>query len=907
MPARAPRELRCEYASDPIGIGVTRPRLFWQLDDERPGATQSGYRILLASNAEALAQDRGDLWDSGSVTSGEHAQIVYDGSTLASRSRACWKVQSLDGDGDASPWSEIAHFELGLLEREDWSAEWIASPLKGGPRTSAPVPALRREFELESERPIARARLYVTALGLYHVEINGRRVGDHELAPGWTDYRKQVRYQVYDVKEHLRGGPNAIGALLGDGWYCGHLGLLNQREAYGSRPALFCQLEIFHSDGGETDGDETRITSDGHWSWRESAILAADLMQGEVVDARRDLGDWTQPGRAGDGWQRVDVIDPKSRASQLPLSLEAMSGPPVRAMREIEPVGPPRRDPTVQFPVRWIYDLGQNMVGRVRLRVRGESGTTVQLRHGEVLSESGALYTDNLKDARATDTFTLGGGGEAETFEARFSFHGFRYVEVSGGLGPNQIEDLRGIVLHSDLAETGEFGCSDSDLNQLFSNVVWGQRGNFLDLPSDCPQRDERLGWTGDAQVFVKTAALNMDVAGFFSKWLRDLADSQHESGRIPPVAPMPPGCVLSQMDGGPAWADAVVICPWTIHRCYADLQILDHHFDGMAAYLDFLDERFPDCIRPDPCIEIMGGWGDWLALDGTLRHEKRHGSTPKELIGTAFLAYSAGLLADIACEIGRPEEKRYRELAARAREAFRRRFVTPDGLVAGNTQTSYVLALHFGLLEPHERQVTGAALTRNVEAHGHLTTGFVGTPYLLSVLTELGRLDLAYRLLLRREFPSWLYPVVKGGATTIWERWDSWTEESGFFDPEMNSFNHYAYGSVAEWLYGTVAGLELDPDPKSSGWRRARLAPRPPIHPGLPAQPLLSQASARLQSVSGLYEVSWVIEGNRFRFDARVPAGATACVELPDGSREEVAAGKHQFELDLDAIRHTS
>jgi alpha-L-rhamnosidase len=883
--------LRCEYATDPIGIGTTRPRLFWQIDDDRSGATQTRYRILVASSADRLAGDGGDLWDSGEVASAEHAQVVYDGSLLRSRTRAFWKVRSLDAEGEFSPWSETASFELGLLEPRDWTAEWIASPLAGGPKTSAPVPALRREFEVD--RPVARARLYVTALGLYHVEINGRRVGDHELAPGWTDYGVRVCYQVHDITGHVRRGPNAIGALLGDGWYCGFIGLVKARESYGRRPALLAQIEIFHE-----DERETRIVSDGQWRWHASPILESDIMQGETVDARRDLGDWARPGYGEDVWRPVDIVDGP------PISLDAMSAPPVRAMREISPVGPPHRDTSVLFPARWIFDLGQNMVGRVRLRVRGERGNTVQLRHAEVLDAKGGLYTENLRDARATDTFTLNGTGQAETFEPRFTFHGFRYVAVSGDLAPDAIEEVTGIVLHSDMEETGHFACSDDDLNRLFSNVTWGQRGNFVDVPTDCPQRDERLGWTGDAQVFVKTAALNMDVAGFFGKWLRDLADSQDESGRIPPVAPVPPGSFLAHWDGGPAWGDAVVICPWTIHRCYGDLRLLEERFDGMAAYLDFLDNRFPNGIRPDPAIDPWGGFGDWVALDGTLRHESRIGGTPKELIGTAFLAHSAKLLADVARVIQRSEEKRYQQLAARAREAFRRRFVTPDGLVAGNTQTSYVLALHFELLEPHEREVTGAALTRNVEQHGHLTTGFVGTPYLLPVLTALGRLDLAYRLLLRREFPSWLYAVVKGNATTIWERWDGWTEERGLFDPEMNSFNHYAYGSVAEWLYGTVAGLDLDPDPSASGWRRVRLAPRPPVHPGLPEAPLLTHASAHLQTVSGRYEVGWAIETDRFRFDARVPAGATARVELPDGSREDVSAGRHRFDLDLDSIR---
>jgi len=889
MPPGAPRALRCEYQVDPIGLGTRQPRLFWKLDDERPGACQSAYRVLVASDPSLLARDEGDLWESGEVASEESTHVVYQGTAPVSRQRAFWKVQSADASGEPSPWSASASFEIGLLERSDWSARWIASPLAGSPKSSPVVPALRRAFDVG--RPIARARLYVTALGLYQAWINGRRVGDQELAPGWTDYARRVRYQVYDVTDQLREGENAIGALLGDGWYCGYVGLEKTREHYGRRPALLAQLEILHP-----DGSETRIASDRQWRWHASPILASDIMQGETVDARRDLGAWTEPDCDDQAWAAVDL-------AEIPaISLDAMSGPPVRAIRELQPVADPVRRGIPLFEPRWIFDLGQNMVGRVRLRVRGEEGTTVQLRHAEVLDEAGELYTENLRDARATDTFTLRGDG-AETFEPRFTFHGFRYVEVSGRLEEGAIEELTGVVLHSDMPETGSFDCSDADLNQLQSNIVWGQRGNFLDVPTDCPQRDERLGWTGDAQVFVRTAAFNMEVAGFFSKWLMDLEDAQSEDGRVPPVAPVIATGALARLDGGPAWGDAIVICPWAIHRCFGDRRLLEERWEGMAAYVDFLERRFPLGIRADPSIDPWGGFGDWVALDGTLRHEDRLGATPKDLIGTAYLCYSARLLAEIARAIDRPDqEKRYRELSASVRDAFRRRFVTPDGLVAGNTQTSYVLALHFDLLEDHEREITGGALARNVEQHGHLTTGFVGTPYLLHVLTAIGRLDLAYHLLLRREFPSWLFPVVKGGATTIWERWDGWTEEKGFFDPEMNSFNHYAYGAVGEWLYGTVAGLDLDPE--VNGWRRARLAPRPPLHPGLPDSPLLTSARAELETVHGGYAVEWRIEGGRFRFDARVPAGCSARVELPDGSGDEVRAGRHRFEIDLDAVR---
>ena len=880
-----PHTLRCEYRIDPIGIGATRPRLSWQLGDARPGALQRASEVLVASDPSLLDADRGDLWSPGRVESDANTHVVYDGAPLASRERAWWKVRTFDADGEASPWSATARFELGLLARADWAAEWIAAPWAGSATTSAPVPALRHEFRIE--RPVASARLYASALGLYEISIGGRRVGDHELAPGWTDYRKRVRYQAWDVTEHLAPGANVLDALLGDGWYCGFVGLRGAREAYGRRPALLAQLEIVHD-----DGSTLRVCSDGTWQCQPSAILAADLLQGESVDLRRGL----DPA----AWRPVE------RCEAPAASLDAMDGPPIRAVRELSPVSEPNPVEAGPFGVRWIFDLGQNMVGRVRLRVRAASGTTVRVRHGEMLDSDGTLYTANLKGAAATDHYTLAGSGEAETLEPRFTFHGFRYVEVSGRLSRESIESLTGVVLCSDMAPTGEFACSDPDLDQLQSNIQWGQRGNFLDVPTDCPQRDERLGWTGDAQVFVRTAAFNMDVAGFFAKWLRDVEDAQAPDGRIPCVAPASPGAIfVNDVDGGPAWGDAVVVCPWTLWRCYGDERILEERWDSMNRYVDYLFERFPDGVRADPARDPWGGFGDWCALDGSVTRESRIGATPKDLIGTVFLAYCCRLLSEIAGVLGRSgDAKRHAERAARVRDAFRRRFVTPDGLVAGNTQTSYVLPLHFDLLEPNDREVTGAALARHVELHRHLTTGFVGTPYLLQALTAAGRLDLAYPLLLRREYPGWLFPVVEAGATTIWERWNGWTKADGFFDPEMNSFNHYAYGAVGAFLYGTVAGLDLDEGPEAAGWRRARIAPRPPVHPGLPETPLLGHARAALATAHGRWSVAWRIEDERFRLDLEVPPGCTARLELPDGSTDEVGAGVHREERPLADLR---
>ncbi len=883
----APLNLRCEYGSNPLGIGVKRPRLSWLVGDERPGAVQTGYRVLAASERALLDRDEGDLWDTGRVESNRTAQVEYGGAPLTSRQQVFWKVQTLDADGEASAWSAPASFEVGLLESADWSASWIGSPLHGTPRTSAVVPALRTPFSVKGR--VAKARLYATALGLYELHLNGGRVGDHELAPGWTDYRVRVRYQVYDVSDRLATGENVLGALLGDGWYCGFVGLA-EREQYGISPKLLAQLEITYE-----DGTRETIATDATWKWHASPILEADLLMGETYDARQEIGAWSVSGYDDSRWTPVEVFaDPG-------IQLVATSEPPVRATQEVRPVARPVESYDVHVGKRFLYDLGQNMVGRLRIRVRGAPGTAITARHAEVLDEQGELYTEILRGARQTDVYTLRGAPEGEVFEPRFTFHGFRYAEISGRIEEENIEEVTGVVLHSDLPVTGEFTCSDERINQLQRNITWSQRGNFVDVPTDCPQRAERLGWTGDAQVFVRTAAFNMDVASFFRKWLADLADSQAEDGRVPPVAPTTDGLLISRLDGGPAWADAMVICPWTIYRCYGDVRILEERYESMVAFVENMERRFPHGVRSDPALDGWGGFGDWLAMDGRGVGDPRFAGTPKDLIGTAFFSHIAGLLSRIARILGRGDDgNRFAELAARVREAFRRRFVTAEGHVAGETQTSYVLALHFDLLNGGERKTAAEALVRDIESRGnHLSTGFVGTPYLLCVLTAIGRLDVAYRLLFQTSWPSWLYPVTTG-ATTIWERWDGWTEEKGFQDPSMNSFNHYAYGAVGEWLYGTVAGLELDPDssPERNAYRHALIHPRPPIGEGFEDPPLLTHASARLDSIHGRYEAGWRIQGGSFVLDVRVPANCSATVRLPDGRSVEVAAGSQRFEV---------
>lgn len=851
--------LRCEYLVNPLGIDVLTPRLSWWIQSDRRGAMQSAYRVV-ATDAETGYT----MWDSGKVISDQAVHIEYAGKLLRTGQRIEWKVMAWDEHDIPSPWSDTAWWEMGLLHETDWIAEWIGAPWLGGPRTISPCPYLRKEFDLAL---IKKARLYITALGLFEVYINGQLVSDDVLNPGWTDYRKRVRYRVYDVTDLLVLGTNAIGVILGDGWYCGNVAWQG-RQIYGDRPKLLAQLLV-----ELTDGIRKSIVTDHSWKVSFGPILESDLLMGESYDARLEMVGWDQPGFDDRRWQKVEVF-PDAGVQRI-----GVNTPMVKRIEELQPIADPVEIPG--FPSsKWIFDFGQNMVGHVRMKVRGPRGVTVTLRHGEMLNSDGTLYTENLRTARQIDCYTLKGEG-VEIFEPRFTFHGFRYVEVSGLHGKPGRDLLTGIVVHSATPVTGSFECSDPLVNQLHQNILWGQKGNFVDVPTDCPQRDERLGWTGDAQVFIRTATFNMDVAGFYTKWQQDLADSQHELGAVPPVAPNPG----MMPDGGPAWADAFVICPWTIYLTYGDRRLLETHYQSLQRFIDFLIKSSNNYIRPpydrpptEPYEWLWEGFGDWLAQDGS---GKVFGGTPKDLIGTAFFAYCARLMAQIAFALGRAEDaQRYADLFQDVRKAFLRRFVTPDGLIIGQTQTAYVLALNFDLIPEEMRQQVAEMLVRDIESRNmHLSTGFVGTPYLPFVLTREGYLDIAYALLLQKTSPSWLYPVTQG-ATTIWERWDGWTQEKGFQDPGMNSFNHYAYGSIGAWLHTVVAGIEADFE--KPGYKHVLLHPRPGGD--------LSYARATYASVHGLIESYWRKERQQLIWEVTVPPNTTATVLIPVESDSQVS-----------------
>jgi len=739
-------------------------------------------------------------------------------------------------------------------------AAWIAPLVTGSPRTSPPATYLRKAFVLD--QPLKSATLTVTALGLYECEINGNRVGDEVFAPGWTVYHHRVQYQTHDVTEMLHQGENVLGALLGDGWYCGYVGWRN-RQVYGDRPRFLAQLNVNLS-----DGSSVTVATDGSWITRTGPIMESDLLMGETYDARLELGNWSQPGYDDGLWQPVADGSPDPVPELVPRM-----GPPVRRIAEIKPVSANVHVPSGAR----IHDLGQNFAGRARIAVRAPRGTVVRIRFAEILNPEGQIYTENLRGARATDCYICKGGGE-EIWEPRFTFHGFRYVEVSG-LAREDSAEVTGVVLHSDVRPAGTFRCSSELLNQLQHNIVWGQKGNFLEVPTDCPQRDERLGWTGDAQVFIRTACFNMQVMEFFRKWLRDMRDTQTQRGGIPAVIPnadflgAPGSLGGANEDGGPAWADAAIICPWTLYLCYGDSSILEENYSMMQRFMDFMAEhRCLGKIRSHSDVDSWGGFGDWLALDGS---GKTEGATSKDLIGTAFHAYDAAIMTQISTVLGRESDAAaYRALRDEIAAAFCRRFVTPDGLITPGTQTAYVLALRFDLLPEGTRAAAASELVRDIKSRDyHLTTGFSGTSYLLDVLEDTGHLDVAYRLLEQESFPSWLFPV-KNGATTIWERWDGWTPDKGFQDKGMNSFNHYAYGAVGAWMYRTVAGLELDP--AEPGYRHIVFRPRPGGS--------ITWAEAKLPTAHGECAIRWELKEKALHVVLAIPEGCHATFQPPEG-----------------------
>jgi alpha-L-rhamnosidase len=704
-----------------------------------------------------------------------------------------------------------------------------------------PLPAqasmFRREFVVS--KPVATARLYVTALGSYRAFINGNRVGNDVLTPEYTDYRKRVTYQTYDVTALITEGANVIAAMLGDGWFASGSTWTGTRFSFLAPPdRILAQLRINYADGSR----ET-IGTDESWKTAPAPVVHSEIYAGETYDARLEQPGWDKPGFADQQWVRASIGDPP------PGAVSGAVAEPVRVVETLKPTTVTRSGEA------YIFDMGQNMVGWVKLTATGPAGTKIRLRFAEILNPDGSIYTDNLRNANQTDAFYLRGEAKAETFEPHFTFHGFRYVEMTGYPGAPSLENLTGQVASSMHTVTGKLVTSNELVNRMWQVGIRGQRGNFLSIPTDCPQRDERLGWMGDAEVFWRTGSYNADIAAFGHKWLRDVVDGQSDEGAFGNTAPGMPDGSGSNL-GAPGWGDAGVIVPWTAWQQFGDKGLIQDVWAAMETWLDFIQEANPDFLRRN---KTGSNYADWLAPGS---------ETPKDLVATAYWAMIAGMMQQMAGAMDRHADAvRYAVLYDKIRSAFQNEYIKADGQIGSGSQTSYVLALQMNLVPESLKHIAIDNLVKDIEAHGwHLTTGFLGTPHLLFVLADNGRTDVAYRLLLNETYPSWGYMLSKG-ATTWWERWNG---DSG--DPAMNSFNHYAFGSVVAWVYRYVAGIDTAAD---GGFHHIV------IHPRMDAR--MTHASGVYDSVYGQIATDWTRPADGpFTLKVRIPANTTAVVYLP-------------------------
>ncbi|MDP8244868.1 MAG: family 78 glycoside hydrolase catalytic domain [Candidatus Hinthialibacter antarcticus] len=900
------QDMRTEYLVNPIGIDETQPRLSWKLDSDENGALQTAYQICVASSDELLHRNQFDLWDSGKTESSQSVNIAYQGAPLQSRQHCFWKVRVWGQDGRASHWSSAAHWSMGLLSNEDWKAEWTSfkddAPMSASRENMVLPPARYYRKTFVANKPIKRAMAYASALGIYELSINGKRVSDQMFTPGWSDYRERVYYNAFDVTSLVQSKQNAIGAIVADGWYSGYLGygLLvgygpNQsgRNIYGKTPALLAQLEIEY-----TDGTSEIIATDASWKTRTGPIVKADMLMGETYDARLEQPGWNQPGFDDAQWE--SAIPAKDNGSTKavftdqagkremefgfiePKQITAYPSVPIRPTEKIKPI-----EITEPSPGTFIFNMGQNFSGVVQIKVKGKRGDTIVIRHGEMLHPDGRLMTENLRRAQATDTYILRGDSQPEIWEPRFTYHGFQYVELTGLTEKPSLNTVTGIAIHSDTPLTSSFACSDPMVNQLFKNIVWTQRSNFFEVPTDCPQRDERFGWTGDAQTYIRTASYNADVAAFFTKWLDDLEEAQLPNGAYPDYAPYP------MMHGKPhrgfatAWMDAGIICPWTIYKVYGDVRVIERHYESMTRFMQFRQTNSPDFLG----VNIGNGWGDWLALGDT---------APVEYVDTVYFALSARMMAEMADAIGESDDaKQYRELYSSIKNAFAAKYLSDDGRIKHDYQTSYSLALFAGLVSEEQTQAASDRLVELINENDvRMSTGFLGTRPLLTVLTRHGNNDLAARLLQSRRYPSWGYEV-ENGATTIWERWNSYTKEDGFASVSMNSFSHYAFGAVCEWMFQSLAGIDC----ASPGYKEIIIDPHPPEYGSNPEQEPIHWVKASVESIHGAIGSEWKNSEAMFELSVRIPANTTAHVYVPAANLDQVQLNGKELSRQRDVI----
>jgi alpha-L-rhamnosidase len=846
-----PHRLRCEYLINPLGIDEPQPRLSWALESPRRGETQTAYQILVASTPEDLAANRGDLWDSDKVAADNTAHIEYAGVALASGQPAWWKVRSWDRDGNPGPWSEPASWEMGLLDPKEWHARWIA---RNTSTSEQPLPLLRRDFKVAGK--VKRARAYVCGLGYCELSINGRRVGDSSLDPGYTRYDKRVLYVTYDVTDSLREGDNVVGAMLGNGWFnvstAAPWGFNN--APWRASPRLLVELRIELE-----DGRTQVIASDTNWKTTEGPITFSCIYGGESYDARREQAGWNEPGFDDAGWQAAELVDPPAG------SIVAQLMPAIKVSRELTPVAVTEPEPGI-----FVFDFGQNLAGLAELTVSGAAGAEVSMTYSEHLNGDGRADQQNIaqhvwahgrQQRFQTDTYTLKGKG-VEKWHSRFTYHGFRYVEVRGAPSALTADNLRASFMHSAVAEVGSFECSNPLLNQIWRNARWSYLSNLQGIPTDCPHR-EKNGWTGDAHLACEFGLLNFDGAAVYTKWINDLADEQQRDGRLPGIVPT--GGWGYDWGNGPAWDSAYLLIPEYLRVYCGDERLLDRQYEGHRRYVDYLSR-----VAEDGIVSIgLGDWCPWKA------------ETPAAITSTAYYYRDAQIVAATAQRLGREDDARkYADLVDEIREAFNATYYDPalDSYNPG-TQTALSCALYQGLVDPqHEQGVLRSLVEAVVNADNHIDTGILGSKYLLTALSDRGRADVAYGVASQETQPSWGW-WIRQGATTLWEQWTT-----------ADSNNHIMFGDVAAWFTKELVGLK--PDPAAPGFQQVIIRPNPVAG--------LEWARASYDSIHGPIIVSWRQDGGTLLLDASIPANVTAVIYLPTSDAEKInESGRYIKEVD--------